>query len=165
MAKIPRVPVENQITTLSMVKIVIKFSPCREWAWGGFHIVSSSGGPHQRSAYPQSLRSSTKPQTVTQLIGIDPSGRWEHTHHTLVCRIQWWADGNNVLVEVVAATNTRSCSSYGCDFGWTISATVTLDIVPSDVHLYTCIKRNEGQKGIRTVGSVVLPNCSIHTED
>ena len=26
--KIPRVPVENQITTLSMVKIDIKFSPC-----------------------------------------------------------------------------------------------------------------------------------------
>ena len=29
MAKIPRVPVENQITTLSVVKIAIKFSPCR----------------------------------------------------------------------------------------------------------------------------------------
>ena len=29
MAKIPRVPVENQITTLSMVKITIKFSLCR----------------------------------------------------------------------------------------------------------------------------------------
>ena len=28
-AKIPRVPVENQITTLSVVKIAIKFSPCR----------------------------------------------------------------------------------------------------------------------------------------
>ena len=28
MAKIPRVPVENQITTLSMVKIAIKFYPC-----------------------------------------------------------------------------------------------------------------------------------------
>ena len=28
MAKIPRVPVENQITTLSMVKIATKFSPC-----------------------------------------------------------------------------------------------------------------------------------------
>ena len=28
MAKIPRVPVENQITTLSVVKIAIKFSPC-----------------------------------------------------------------------------------------------------------------------------------------
>ena len=27
-AKIPRVPVENQITTLSVVKIAIKFSPC-----------------------------------------------------------------------------------------------------------------------------------------
>ena len=27
-AKIPRVFVENQITTLSMVKIAIKFSPC-----------------------------------------------------------------------------------------------------------------------------------------
>ena len=26
--KIPRVPVENQITTLSVVKIAIKFSPC-----------------------------------------------------------------------------------------------------------------------------------------
>ena len=29
-AKIPRVPVENQITTLSVVKIAIKFSPCRQ---------------------------------------------------------------------------------------------------------------------------------------
>ena len=28
LAKIPRVPVENQITTLSVVKIAIKFSPC-----------------------------------------------------------------------------------------------------------------------------------------
>ena len=28
-AKISRVPVENQITTLSVVKIAIKFSPCR----------------------------------------------------------------------------------------------------------------------------------------
>ena len=28
MAKIPRVPVENQITTLGVVKIAIKFSPC-----------------------------------------------------------------------------------------------------------------------------------------
>ena len=28
-AKIPRVPVENQITTLSVVKIATKFSPCR----------------------------------------------------------------------------------------------------------------------------------------
>ena len=28
MAKISRVPVENQITTLSVVKITIKFSPC-----------------------------------------------------------------------------------------------------------------------------------------
>ena len=28
-AKIPRVPVENQITTLSVVKIAIKFCPCR----------------------------------------------------------------------------------------------------------------------------------------
>ena len=27
-AKIPRVPVENQITTLRVVKIAIKFSPC-----------------------------------------------------------------------------------------------------------------------------------------
>ena len=27
-AKIPRVPVENQITTLGVVKITIKFSPC-----------------------------------------------------------------------------------------------------------------------------------------
>ena len=27
-AKIPRVPVENQITTLSVVKIAVKFSPC-----------------------------------------------------------------------------------------------------------------------------------------
>ena len=27
-AKIPRVPVENQIITLSVVKIAIKFSPC-----------------------------------------------------------------------------------------------------------------------------------------
>ena len=27
-AKIPRVPVENQITTLGVVKIAIKFSPC-----------------------------------------------------------------------------------------------------------------------------------------
>ena len=27
-AKIPRVPVENQITTLSVVKIAMKFSPC-----------------------------------------------------------------------------------------------------------------------------------------
>ena len=27
-AKISRVPVENQITTLSVVKIAIKFSPC-----------------------------------------------------------------------------------------------------------------------------------------
>ena len=27
-AKIPRVPVENQITTLSVVKIAIKFSSC-----------------------------------------------------------------------------------------------------------------------------------------
>ena len=27
-AKIPRVPVENQVTTLSVVKIAIKFSPC-----------------------------------------------------------------------------------------------------------------------------------------
>ena len=31
MAKIPRVPVENQINTLSMVKIAIKFSPCTEF--------------------------------------------------------------------------------------------------------------------------------------
>ena len=30
-AKIPRVPVENQITTLSLVKIDIKFSPCNEF--------------------------------------------------------------------------------------------------------------------------------------
>ena len=29
MAKILRVPVENQITTLGVVKIAIKFSPCR----------------------------------------------------------------------------------------------------------------------------------------
>ena len=29
MAKNPRVPVENQITTLSVVKIAIKFSPCK----------------------------------------------------------------------------------------------------------------------------------------
>ena len=29
MAKIPRVLVENQIITLSVVKIAIKFSPCR----------------------------------------------------------------------------------------------------------------------------------------
>ena len=28
MAKIPRVPVENEITTLSVVKIDMKFSPC-----------------------------------------------------------------------------------------------------------------------------------------
>ena len=28
MAKIPRVPVENQIITVSVVKIAIKFSPC-----------------------------------------------------------------------------------------------------------------------------------------
>ena len=28
LAKIPRVPVENQITTLNVVKIAIKFSPC-----------------------------------------------------------------------------------------------------------------------------------------
>ena len=28
MAKIPRVPVENEVTTLSVVKIAIKFSPC-----------------------------------------------------------------------------------------------------------------------------------------
>ena len=28
-AKIRRVPVENQITTLGVVKIAIKFSPCR----------------------------------------------------------------------------------------------------------------------------------------
>ena len=27
-AKIPRVPVENEITTLGVVKIAIKFSPC-----------------------------------------------------------------------------------------------------------------------------------------
>ena len=27
-ANIPRVPVENQITTLSVVKIAVKFSPC-----------------------------------------------------------------------------------------------------------------------------------------
>ena len=27
-AKIPRVPVENQIATLNVVKIAIKFSPC-----------------------------------------------------------------------------------------------------------------------------------------
>ena len=27
-AKIPRVPAENQITTLSVVKIAMKFSPC-----------------------------------------------------------------------------------------------------------------------------------------
>ena len=32
-AKIPRVPVENQITTLSVVKIAIKFSPCRISIW------------------------------------------------------------------------------------------------------------------------------------
>ena len=31
-AKIPTVPVENQITTLSVVKIAITFSPCR---WSG----------------------------------------------------------------------------------------------------------------------------------
>ena len=29
-AKIPRVPVENQISTLSVVKIAIKFSPCSQ---------------------------------------------------------------------------------------------------------------------------------------
>ena len=28
-ANIPRVPVENEITTLSVVKIAIKFSPCK----------------------------------------------------------------------------------------------------------------------------------------
>ena len=33
MAKIPRVPVENQITTLSVVKIAIKFSPCKKSNW------------------------------------------------------------------------------------------------------------------------------------
>ena len=29
--KIPRVPVENRITTLSVVKIATKFSPCRRY--------------------------------------------------------------------------------------------------------------------------------------
>ena len=29
-AKVPRVPIEKQITILSVVKIAIKFSPCRE---------------------------------------------------------------------------------------------------------------------------------------
>ena len=29
-AKIPRVPVENKITTLRVVKIAVKFSPCGE---------------------------------------------------------------------------------------------------------------------------------------
>ena len=34
-AKISRVPVENQITTLNVVKIAIKFSPC---VWQLFYI-------------------------------------------------------------------------------------------------------------------------------
>ena len=29
-AKIPRVPAENQFTTINLVKITIKFSPCNE---------------------------------------------------------------------------------------------------------------------------------------
>ena len=37
-AKIPRVPVENQITTLNVVKIAIKFSPRRLFRVS--HIVS-----------------------------------------------------------------------------------------------------------------------------
>ena len=32
-AKIPRVSVENQITTLSVVKIAIKFSLCAKASW------------------------------------------------------------------------------------------------------------------------------------
>ena len=37
-AKIPRVPVENQITTLSMVKIAIKFSPCKPSTLISIHL-------------------------------------------------------------------------------------------------------------------------------
>ena len=31
-AKIPRVPVENQITSLTVVKITIKFFPCKDFS-------------------------------------------------------------------------------------------------------------------------------------
>ena len=34
-AKVPRVPVENQITTLSVAKIAMKFSPCRLYQYFG----------------------------------------------------------------------------------------------------------------------------------
>ena len=41
-AKIPRVTVENQITKLSVVKIAIKFSPCRFGFLG--LLISNLGG-------------------------------------------------------------------------------------------------------------------------
>ena len=40
-AKIPRVPVENLITTLSVVKIAIKFSPCGRKCVYKFAFISS----------------------------------------------------------------------------------------------------------------------------
>ena len=40
-AKIPRVPVEDQITTLSVVKIAIKFSPCKQLSYHPIKIYST----------------------------------------------------------------------------------------------------------------------------
>ena len=40
-AKIPRMPVENQITTLRVVKIAIKFSPCRNSGYTLYSIINS----------------------------------------------------------------------------------------------------------------------------
>ena len=40
-AKIPRVPVESQITTLSVVKIAIKFSQCTNRTLSGKNLITS----------------------------------------------------------------------------------------------------------------------------
>ena len=52
MAKIPRVPVEYQITTLSMVKIAIKFSPCITF---GAHTFFFDHEEHSESMWPYIL--------------------------------------------------------------------------------------------------------------
>ena len=44
-AKIPRVPVENQITTLSVVKLAIKFSPYRKMYTTAGHICFATRAP------------------------------------------------------------------------------------------------------------------------
>ena len=52
LAKIPRVTVENQITTLSVVKIAIKFSPCSECDSDDFLYVreSQKNGPLEKKS-------------------------------------------------------------------------------------------------------------------